>query len=315
MGRLRRVAVGLLTLLAASSVAVPSVVAESGVSEQIVGGSTVTISEAPWQVAVLDPTTSGGYLAQYCGGTIISAQWVLTAAHCVRDDADRPLSPSQVQIGSGSASLSDFPSAVRTGVAQIIEHPSYEAGTYLNDIALLRLSSALDLSGPNRSAIALPFSVDATSWPALGAGVSASGWGCTDVLGFDDSCSSYTETLRRVSMSVRADPTDWRCAGLTGYWAPLMLCAGSASGGADTCAGDSGGPPGGRGRLLRDSRWSHQLGGGLRPERLPRGLHTGDRLHRLDIRSHRDYCCTVHPSGHGCPGGRGLQSSRSDSVV
>jgi len=242
MGRLRRVAVGLLTLLAASSVAVPSVVAESGVSEQIVGGSTVTISEAPWQVAVLDPTTSGGYLAQYCGGTIISAQWVLTAAHCVRDDADRPLSPSQVQIGSGSASLSDFPSAVRTGVAQIIEHPSYEAGTYLNDIALLRLSSALDLSGPNRSAIALPFSVDATSWPALGAGVSASGWGCTDVLGFDDSCSSYTETLRRVSMSVRADPTDWRCAGLTGYWAPLMLCAGSASGGADTCAGDSGGP-------------------------------------------------------------------------
>ena len=239
---MKRVVIGLVAMLAATSVAVPSVVAESEVSEQIVGGSTVGIAEAPWQVAVLDSTTSGGYLAQYCGGTIIAAQWVLTAAHCVRDDADRLLSASQVQIGSGSALLSDYPSGSRVSVSQIIEHPSYEPGTYLNDIALLRLSTDLDLSGSTRSAIALPFSEDPAVWPASGTAVSATGWGCTNVLGFEDSCSNYTETLRRVSMSVRAGPTDWRCASLTGYWAPLMLCAGSASGGADTCAGDSGGP-------------------------------------------------------------------------
>ena len=217
-------------------------VAEQDLSEQVVGGGAIPISAAPWQVALLDPSTTSGYLAQFCGGTIISARWVVTAGHCVRDMFNYPMSPAEIEIGSGSASLFDYGPSSRIGVAQIIEHPSYESGSYVNDIALLRLSSDLDLSGPNRAAIQLPFSVDAGSWPARGAAMTATGWGCTDVLGFEQSCSNYPDSLRSVGLSVQADPTDWRCAGLTGYWAPLMMCAGSAGGGSDTCSGDSGGP-------------------------------------------------------------------------
>ncbi|MEK9839270.1 MAG: serine protease, partial [Ilumatobacter sp.] len=128
------------------------------------------------------------------------------------------------------------------GVAQIIEHPSYESDSFLNDIALLRLSSDLDLSGTNRAAIQLPFSVDAGSWPARDTAVTAMGWGCTDVLGFEDSCSNYPDALRSVGLSVQASPGDWQCAEVIGYWSPLMMCAGTAGGGADTCSGDSGGP-------------------------------------------------------------------------
>ena len=217
-------------------------VSEQDLSEQVVGGGEIAISSAPWQVALLGSSTSSGYLAQFCGGAIISARWVVTASHCVRDDLDVPLTPGELQIGSGSASLFDYGSASRVGVAQIIEHPSYESGSFLNDIALLRLSSDLDLSGTNRAAIQLPFSVDADAWPARDTAVTATGWGCTDVLGFEDSCSNYPDALRSVGLSVQASPGDWQCAEVIGYWSPLMMCAGTAGGGADTCSGDSGGP-------------------------------------------------------------------------
>lgn len=46
------------------------------ISGRIIGGKETSVNKWPWQVSV-----------QYgpihiCGGTIIDAQWVLTAAHC-----------------------------------------------------------------------------------------------------------------------------------------------------------------------------------------------------------------------------------------
>ena len=49
-------------------------------THKISGGSDASLGDVPWQVAL--SSTSGNQIDVWCGGTIIHADWVLTAAHC-----------------------------------------------------------------------------------------------------------------------------------------------------------------------------------------------------------------------------------------
>ena len=49
---------------------------------KIVGGTNAGSGDAPWQVALTSRASSSIYWYQFCGGTLINANWVLTAAHC-----------------------------------------------------------------------------------------------------------------------------------------------------------------------------------------------------------------------------------------
>ena len=51
---------------------------------KIVGGTDASSEEIPWQVALTDGTWTNIYYLQFCGGTLISPDWVLSAAHCMR---------------------------------------------------------------------------------------------------------------------------------------------------------------------------------------------------------------------------------------
>jgi len=49
----------------------------------ILGGREAQPGAYPWQVALIDPLQPNTYTGQFCGGSLIDEEWVLTAAHCV----------------------------------------------------------------------------------------------------------------------------------------------------------------------------------------------------------------------------------------
>ena len=60
---------------------------------RVVGGDPTGLTEWPWQASLVDVSQSG-VANQYCGGTLISDSWVVTAAHCFQPDV--PASAYQV---------------------------------------------------------------------------------------------------------------------------------------------------------------------------------------------------------------------------
>uniref|UniRef100_A0A2K6RVU4 Transmembrane serine protease 13 n=1 Tax=Rhinopithecus roxellana TaxID=61622 RepID=A0A2K6RVU4_RHIRO len=116
---------------------------------RIVGGALASESKWPWQVSLHFGTT------HICGGTLIDAQWVLTAAHCFFVTREKVLEGWKVY--AGTSNLHQLPEAA--SIAEIIINSNYTDEEDDYDIALMRLSKPLTLSasvnsyvGPKASA-------------------------------------------------------------------------------------------------------------------------------------------------------------------
>lgn len=242
LGRARRwPALVLLLALAGVSLAVfmpPSRAFTQGEPAQpnaptIVGGREAEPGEWPWQVALIN---AGGhpYDDQYCGGSLISPDWVITAAHCADDAA-----PEDIQVLAGIHNLvTADPGFARLDVADIIIHPDYgDVNQYDSDIALLKLATPAPLRLP--SGAALPIANVALVTENVGAlvGVQATvtGWGNRQPGGGD-----YPAALHEVEVPIISN-ADCRAA-YGDSITSAMLCAGLPEGGKDSCQGDSGGP-------------------------------------------------------------------------
>ena len=58
-------------------------------SGKIVGGHITLIDSNPWQIAMIRSAVPEPTRSQFCGGSIIRNDWILTAAHCVRNSIVR----------------------------------------------------------------------------------------------------------------------------------------------------------------------------------------------------------------------------------
>ncbi len=194
----------------------------------IVGGSTISIAQAPWQVvliAVLSETE--GLL---CGGSILNETEVLTAAHCVLDpETGEQIPPGQIVIGAGTADLnSEQPEEQERVGSGVRVHPYYEPQLETthatpDDVAVVKLETPL-VPSPGVKAIGL---VPAGSLFAEGTHVQLTGFGEEN---------AFTEELdgelHSIGMSLGFSR---QCGGEAGA---LLLCASTPTG--SDCSGDSG---------------------------------------------------------------------------
>jgi secreted trypsin-like serine protease len=253
----------LLALLARTGLITAAAVgsADAQVRPRIVGGNPVaSIAQFPFQVALFDPTVDANPLhSQFCGGTILDATHVITAAHCLIDQLSgqaRP--PAQVEVLAGADDLDLSTQApgsyVEDPVAATSFDPLYDPTSNDYDAGLLTLANPLwvgaapALDGTSKIA---PIPVDSTLAAGFadpnGALVSAtvSGWGDTTVEppSSDGSGGNYPQVLRSTTLPLVSDiscQADYSAGGQANPITPRMLCAGDGS--HDACFGDSGGP-------------------------------------------------------------------------
>ncbi|MGW0732615.1 serine protease [Streptomyces sp. NPDC002851] len=221
--------------------------------EGVIGGSPVRASDAPWAVALASRDRFGGTRdGQFCGGAVIGRRTVLTAAHCVSEQAlGVPLSEvSDLRVIQGRSELGSD-AGREVAVTRVKVNPDYDSRTNAGDFAVLELARAL----PASSVISMAESGD----PAYAPGTAAAVYGWGDMTGSGD----YARSLRAARVTVQRDTVcaeayDNSAEGT--YVRESMLCVGEDQGGRDACQGDSGGPLVARGRLVGLVSWGRGCG-------------------------------------------------------
>ncbi|KAI4458506.1 polyserase-related [Holotrichia oblita] len=199
-------------------------------NDRIVGGEEVDIADYPYQVAVY---WNDRFI---CGGSIISEDLVVTAAHCIRPNGDY-----SIRVGSGS--FKSGGEVYQIDRKNIIVNEQFNLEKVDYDIALLRASQSIFSGNTVAKPVALPSS---GQQPAAGKLAKISGWGsriprpgrlseCCWSRSSDDQLNAAEVPI--VEQSVCQE-----------HYNPIeitdrMICAGYPGiGGKDSCQGDSGGP-------------------------------------------------------------------------
>ncbi|NCB56198.1 MAG: serine protease [Gammaproteobacteria bacterium] len=183
------------------------------ISPKVVGGTTVPVAPT-WMAALWIDTGSG---IDFCSGTLIDTQWIMTAAHCV-EMGNAPVITAQI----GQADITE--PANLAVVDKIVISPNYDSDTMYGDIALLHITTPQYVP-----TVTLPYRNASSSELYVGFQMRVYGWGETSA-GVTIDNASAIPYLQTATLTFQGFD----------YEFPDHIFAGDY--GKDTCFGDSGSP-------------------------------------------------------------------------
>ncbi len=194
---------------------------------RIVGGTTTSIRDYPWQVII----SAGDFI---CGGSIIADKWVVTAAHCLFDEDNNRIPDENIAFLAGAnRPFREDPGGVRYDISYTVVHEDYQPDNFGNDLALLRTSEVIEHEFARPINLITEEEVD-QGLTDPGARAIITGWGLTNV-----DPLRFPDALQKLDLPIVTDQL------ARVVWGPLpenVLMAGYIDGGGDACSGDSGGP-------------------------------------------------------------------------
>ncbi|XP_026731128.1 brachyurin-like [Trichoplusia ni] len=203
---------------------------EQMMQQRIVGGLPSAPGQIPFQAGLL-ASYQGIDGTGVCGGSLISANRVVTAAHCWFDGINQAW---LFNVVLGSTTL--FSGGTRLATSVVAMHPNWNPVLVRNDVAVIYLPQNVPLSG-TISPVALPSGSQINENFAGETGL-ASGFGLTQDVSQGGSISA-NQVLSHVSLNIVSNT-------ICNFAFPLFMqesniCT-SGIGGTSTCRGDSGGP-------------------------------------------------------------------------
>lgn len=179
---------------------------------KIIGGEEIKDSSWNWMVSIR-------FRANHiCGGSLISPNFVLSAAHCLVSLT----SLSNVRITAGSIYLSN--TNQERSISKVYIHRNYNSDKYINDIAIIQLSSSFDMLDSLLALICLP-SETFKRQNQTNTDVIAIGWGVTTI---EKDKNTPSNVLQQVTLKLIND-NDMSCQ-LTIHNRSVQLCAGDLLG-------------------------------------------------------------------------------------
>jgi len=204
-------------------------------STNIVGGKDAIPYSWPWQVSITRKRNAT-HFGHTCGGSLISNQWILSAAHCFGDTS---LGTYQIKLGVYNQFNANEPGEKILKLSEIHVNPKYATQGPKYDSSVLKLAEPVELTD-HISPVCLPTKQDEEQ-PTGGTGVFLTGWGKIRAGPSNDPTVPIGTNLQQLSIPLLSSE---KCRSVVGAnRADVLLCfGGPEQKGKSACFGDSGGP-------------------------------------------------------------------------
>jgi trypsin len=180
-------------------------------------GKEITLKDAPYMAQVVANKLTG---RNFCGGSIIAINFILTAGHCVEGTNETDL---MVRVGTKHREASG--NLYR--VLKTIPYPKFNSTINLSyDIALLKLGFNIQLVPGVKEIIPL---ASTNEWIPDNSMALVSGWGLTKNAGESNA------RIRGVEVPIVSQA---ECKKAWQYLIDEMICAGVPDGGKSSCNGE-----------------------------------------------------------------------------